>query len=137
MNGRLALALTLAAAPALADPPPLGFFTGRYSVTGRDDTSPPALVDGSLYLAPRDGGLAVQTCDGPAGQLGFTTMFEADYLIGTIGRWELWCIFQNDGNNYPILNNCATEDGVRITLWPAAEPEATAPDCSFGTPVGR
>jgi hypothetical protein len=138
-RGRAALvAGLLAAGPAAAEPPPADFFTGRYSLVGRDDAEPPALVDGSLYLAPEGEGLAVTTCDGPAGRLDFASMFETDnYLTGRIGRWEgLWCMFHNDGGNYAILN-CATEDGVRVTLWPAAEPGATGPDCEGGTPVGR
>jgi hypothetical protein len=136
---RAILAVLLLCAPALAEPPPVEVLAGGYGVVGRDDARPPRLVDGWLRLDPEGAGLAVTGCDGPAGRLDFASMFEAEnYLTGRIGRWEIWCMFAIDADNYPMLN-CATEDGVRVTLWPDGGTADAPPACGkdAGTPVGR
>jgi hypothetical protein len=131
----LAVGLVLGAGGAGAEVPPADFFTGRYAAVGRDESEPPRLIDGWIDLAPGGKGLEVSTCDGAGGHLDFVSMFEADnFLAGHIGRWrDVWCLFANDGNNYPMIN-CATEDGLRLTLWPGVDAGA-ASRCV--TPVGK
>jgi hypothetical protein len=134
---RLPLLLLFCAAPAAAEAPPPDFFAGRYEAVGRDEASPPALIDASLALAPEGEGLAVTGCGGAAGHLAFEPVFEAgNHLHGIIGRWQVWCQFDSNPDNYPVLT-CTSEDGLRLTLWPVMDPATEGPQCPDRTPIGQ
>lgn len=115
---RLTLLLGLVATTALADRPPPEFFHGRYRAVGRTADTPPALIDEDVRFEPEGDGLAVTVCDGPEGRLRFDAVFEVEnFLSGTIGVWPVWCLYFNNGSNYPILN-CGTDDGALFALYP-------------------
>jgi hypothetical protein len=133
----LVLGMVFAAGAAVAETPPPEYFEGRYRAIGRDGGEPPGLVDGDLRLEPAPDGLAVTGCGGVTGSLLFSTEMEVgNALEGRIGDWAVWCLYNSDTDNYPILT-CGAEDGLRITLWPDAAAFGAPPRCDQGTPVGR
>jgi hypothetical protein len=121
---RPALLALLFAAPAVAGPgvPGPDYFTGTYDRVGRDAAAVPGLVDDHLRIAP-DGpnGLRLTGCGGEVGRLVFAPFSEIENLMeGVIDAKPVWCLFHNNGDNYPILT-CSGDpaNGLRLTLWPA------------------
>ncbi|WP_192931192.1 hypothetical protein [Gemmobacter serpentinus] len=113
--------------PAVAEDqvPPAEYFTGTYQRVGRDGATPPGLVDDLVRIDPGAAGLELRGCaagaDAPAQRLAFDGWGEVPNLLsGGAQDPSLWCLYHNDGNNYPLLN-CAAPDGRRFTLWPVPD----------------
>ncbi len=109
-------ALLLTAGGALAEAPPPEYFTGVYERIGRDGSG--RLVNDVVRIDPGEGGLALRVCGAGAGQvpelLAFDTFGDVQNLLVSD---RLWCLFSNNGDNYPLLN-CAGTGAERATLWP-------------------
>ena len=102
---------------AIAQGPPLDFYTGRYQMIGKDAAG---LVDIPLRLDPAGQDLRVTMCD--TGDAGTLTMpndsHDEHYIAGHIGPYNVVCDPFSTYENYPLLA-CYAEDGARLTLWPA------------------
>jgi hypothetical protein len=109
-------ALLLTAGAALAEAPPPEYFTGVYERIGRDGSG--RMVNDVVRIDPGEGGLVLRVCGAGAGQvperLAFDTFGDVQNLLTGDG---LWCLFSNNGDNYPLLN-CAGDGAARATLWP-------------------
>ncbi len=115
--------LLLTAGAALAEGPPPEYFTGTYERVGRDAAAPPGLLNDVVRLDPVQGGLALTVCgDGPAKGpppvLAFDAVGDVQNLLhGRDAASDLWCLYGNNGDNYPLLT-CTSESGARFLLWP-------------------
>ncbi|MCR8726306.1 hypothetical protein [Frigidibacter sp. ROC022] len=126
---RLSMILGLVATTALADRPPPEFFQGRYRVVGRDAATPPKLIDEDVRLEVAGKGLTSHLCGRPEGRMDYDSIFEADnFLHGGVGPWVVWCLYTNNGSNYPILN-CGGDAGELFTLFPDEGGFAEPLDC--------
>jgi hypothetical protein len=121
---RTLAALLLSAGAALAEGPPPEYFTGTYQRIGRDGASPPGLLNDPVRLDPAGEGLALRECADPVGEPVSPLLLEFDrtgevpnLLIGEQGPFQVWCLHQNNGDNYPLLT-CGSDGGARFTLWP-------------------
>lgn len=102
--------------------PPLQYFIGEYLVIGRVAGN---LIDGTVVATENNERLELHTEIFGSGWLtlnGNLSEFAAP-LTGEIGDRELFCLYKNDRNNYPILN-CRLEVGGEqafdgyLTFWP-------------------
>lgn len=123
------LGLTPALAKADRYLPEPDYFTGVYERVGRDGSSPPKLINETVWISPNPtGGLTVAPCvaGGEAAfPLKFTELFEATNLLSNNDDANLiGCQFFNNMDNYPILTCFQGRQG-RFTLWP--QPEAKCP----------
>lgn len=123
-----ALCLVLLPLPLRADPPGVEFFTGLYERVGRDEAG--SFLNDLVRIDPKGSELVLSDCPDPAAAdpviFHFESIFETDnFLAGQWGTTELWCQFNNDGQNYAILN-CGTDGGARFTLWP----QGSGPGCT-------
>ncbi len=115
--------LLLTGGVALAEGPPPEYFTGTYERVGRDGAAVPGLLNDVVRLDPVDGGLALTVCgdgpqEGPPLVLAFDETGDVTNLLqGKDGPFELWCLYANDGDNYPLLT-CTSDGGARFLLWP-------------------
>ncbi len=114
--------LALCAGAAQAEGPPADYFTGVYQRVGRDSATPPGLVNDVVRLDPAPGGLALTVCGAGSGQTPFILAFDqigdvTNLLWGGEGEDELWCLYGNNGDNYPLLT-CSSTNESRVTLWP-------------------
>ena len=128
---RFVLALLLSAGAAMAQTPPADYFTGVYERIGRDDATPPGVVNDLVRLSPAKAGLALSVCgeaaDTPPVLLVFDRFGDVGNLLSTPeGADWLGCQYFNDMDNYPMLN-CHDGKGGRFTLWPVNE---RAADCA-------
>ncbi|MFZ1468275.1 MAG: hypothetical protein WAT09_04765 [Paracoccaceae bacterium] len=108
------------------DWPPADYFTGVYERVGRDAATPPGLVNDLVRLDPKGDRLSMTVCGGGADQppylLAFDTIGDVSNLLtGGPDQDRLWCLYGNDGDNYPLLT-CAGETGSKFMLWP--QPDA-------------
>ncbi|MFC3180037.1 hypothetical protein [Cypionkella sinensis] len=120
MSARLALALIMMAAPALAKPgtPGPAYFTGSYDRVGRSGGANPLLLNDRVTIAPEGQGVAIAGCSGPVAQMSFGPAFEVvNLMTGTRAGIAVDCLFHNNGYNRPILT-CRLTDGGAFTLWP-------------------
>ena len=123
------LLLSFAAGAGLAEAPPAEYFTGVYERVGRDGAVPPGLLNDVVRIDPAPGGLAVSACGAAAGAplylLRFDSFGDVQNLLVSQGDEgaALWCLYGNDGDNYPLLT-CASDGpgGAKFLLWP--EPDA-------------
>lgn len=110
--------LTGAAGPGVPGP---DYFNGLYARIGRDGATPPALIDDLVRLEPDGTGLKLKSCAAADVALRFDPWSEiVNLIVAEPAARGLWCLFHNNGDNYPLLT-CADEDGRRFTLWPLAE----------------
>lgn len=127
----LLLALAATAAGAEDRYPDTSFFTGVYERVGRDEQSPPGLIDDLLRIEPaaEGWGLRISRCaalDEPGWPL---DLRHSEYdevpniLEGRDGSFGLWCQYFTDHSNYPILT-CGSEMGARFTLWAVTDDRA-------------
>ena len=119
---RWAAALLLGAGVAGAEVPPPEYFTGVYERVGRDGAVPPGLLNDLVRLDPVDGGLLMRVCGaGPSESLLVLRFDEvgdvSNLLTGREGPFQLWCLYGNDGDNYPLLT-CTSDGGARFLMWP-------------------
>lgn len=112
---------------AAQDLPPPDYFTGVYERVGRDAGAPAGLVNDRVRLDPdaEGTGLELRHCGratkAPEARLAFESFGEVSNLLnGGSADPDFWCLYHNDGNNYPLLT-CAAPDGRRVTLWPAPD----------------
>lgn len=126
------LAVVVAGLPAVAGPgvPGADYFTGLYSRVGRDGGNPSGLIDDEVLVMPDGGNLAIEECGGGRTKLVFSPFSEIENLLeGNTAQGWLYCLFHNNGQNYPILT-CQAEDGALYTLWPLEDRFAdTSLDC--------
>lgn len=133
---RAALAGLLAVLPGMVSAGPgvpgPDYFKGLYVRVGRDAATPPALIDDLVRLEPRGTGLTLKSCAAADIALTFDPWSEIENLIvGPPATRGLWCLFHNNGQNYPLLT-CADEAGTMFTLWPLEDRFDEALDCAGG-----
>lgn len=118
-----ALIWILAAQPLSAEQvPPLQYFVGEYLVIGRVAGS---LADGMVVATENNERLQLKTDFLGNGWLALNDSQNelTAPLTGEIGNRDLFCLYTNDGDNYPIIN-CRLEIGGEhefdgyLTLWP-------------------
>ncbi len=121
------LALALIPTIAIAEGPPLDFYTGRYQMIGKEAAG---LVDIPLRLDPSGTDLRVTMCGtADAGTLLMPgPNNDEDYIKGRIGAYNVVCNAFSTYEIYPLLA-CYGEDGARLTLWPADDFDASL-DCA-------
>jgi hypothetical protein len=127
-----AVGLALLAAPASAGPgvPGADYFRGLYERVGREGGDRPRLFDDHVRIVPDGTNLSVTSCDAPPLRLVFDPWSEiVNLLAGEDADGPLWCLFHNNGDNYPILT-CRSAAGGAWTLWPVEDGFSDAPlDC--------
>ncbi len=113
------------AAAFAVDLPPMGYFAGRYEIVGRvaDDSS--TFISGHASLSADGERLFLTSKTIGKGWLAKNPSLRegASPLAGELDGREMFCLFQNDPDNYPRLT-CKTQPGSPngvpglLTLWP-------------------
>ncbi|MEP3277525.1 MAG: hypothetical protein ABJN26_15025 [Stappiaceae bacterium] len=105
--------------------PPLSYFDGNYEIVGRQADSLTELVGGDLTIATQGERLILTSKTAGRGWLARKSGGGegASPLAGKLNGREIFCLFQNDPDNYPRLT-CKTQpntpDGAPglYTFWP-------------------
>ncbi len=111
------------AAVAQAGPgvPGADYFSGLYERVGRGAGDEPRFFNDRVHIVPAEGNLALSSCTAPPLVLAFDPWSEIEnLLVGRDGDARMWCLFHNNGDNYPILT-CRDDAGGAWTLWPVVE----------------
>ncbi len=111
-------ATVAAAAPDLPEP---DYFRGVYERIGRTGAPGSAPIDDRVLIRPEGQNLSVSACGAAPMVLTFDPWPEIDNrLIGISRNDPVFCLFHNNGDNYPIIT-CRTNTGGAFTLWPVVE----------------